>query len=237
MNELNQEKNENRVSSEVSEVSQVSELEILLRQPGPFDVERAIALMRAENLRERGHSRHRKLSHARQCQAFAAMYSCSARNQTVARAFGITTASASHIAGCLDIDPDPFSHEMKIDPLTDEIVDVDIPKDHNRNRNPNRKPRYQNVAREFKALGEAEFNRRYVTQGLIDRLERVRLALIEEKRNRPPDFSKMSTKDITAWRDQHEPGWRERVQKSHEDALREHEAKLKASNPLDINND
>ena len=44
---------------------------------------------------------------------------------------------------------------------------------------------YETVAREFEALGVNEFNRRYLTDDVLDRLEQARAQLRSEKSDSP----------------------------------------------------
>ena len=102
----------------------------------------------------------RKLTFREQCGAFAALYA-GVRNQVVARAFGVSLQCASKLSGCLEYDPDPYR----------DVEDGErILMDHNRNRRPNRVRHYETVAREFEALGREEFDRRYYTERVLNRI-------------------------------------------------------------------
>lgn len=118
----------------------------------------------------------RKLTFREQCGAFAALYA-GVQNKTVARAFGISIQAASYISGCLESDPDPYRLEYQ----PDQNPDLDAPRkvlmDHNRNRNPSRRRRYEIVGREFEALGVEEFNRRYYTERVHRRIIEAKLQL------------------------------------------------------------
>ena len=104
----------------------------------------------------------RKLTFAEQCGAFSALYA-GVRNMVVARAFGISLQCASKISGCLEYDPDPYRAV--------EDVEGKILMDHNRNRRSlKRHHYYQTVAREFEALGREEFDRRYYTERVLNRI-------------------------------------------------------------------
>ena len=117
----------------------------------------------------------RKLTFTQQCGAFAALYA-GVRNQVVARAFGVSLQCASKISGCLEYDPDPYREE--------EGVEGKILMDHNRNRSPARHRHYENVGREFEALGAAEFNRRYYTERVHKRIINAKVQLRDEKNSR-----------------------------------------------------
>ena len=109
----------------------------------------------------------RKLTFAAQCGAFAALYS-GVRNQVVARAFGLSVQAVSYLSGCLESDPEP---RKTITTFRDgEMVQETSFRDHNRNRSPNRIRRYVEVGREFEALGEEEFARRYYTARVVKRI-------------------------------------------------------------------
>ena len=105
----------------------------------------------------------RKLTFPEQCGAFAALYG-GQKNRVVAKAFGLSVQGASKLSGCLEQDPDPYRIVAKGDDLSKVMLD------HNRNRNPNRRRHYQDVAREFEALGKEEFNRRYYTERVHTRI-------------------------------------------------------------------
>ena len=77
-----------------------------------FDYKAEMEKLRRTSLRRRARVAH-KLAFSEQCAAFAAMYCCSAQNQIVARAFGISRQTASYIAGCLERDPNPTRIEEK----------------------------------------------------------------------------------------------------------------------------
>jgi hypothetical protein len=102
----------------------------------------------------------RKLTFREQCGAFSALYG-GVRNQVVARAFGISVQCASLISGCLEYDPDPHRYDRDGDLVL---------RDHNRNRKPNRHRHYEDVAREFELLGKEEFDRRYYTERVHNRI-------------------------------------------------------------------
>ncbi len=107
----------------------------------------------------------RKLTFAEKCGAFAALYS-GVRNQVVARAFDISVQATSKLSGCLEYDPNPYRTEV-VEVVDDqhrvEVIERQILRDHNslNNRNPGRHRHYQDVGREFEALGAEEFIRRY----------------------------------------------------------------------------
>ena len=111
----------------------------------------------------------RKLTFTEKCGAFAALYA-GVRNQVVARAFGISIQAVSKLSGCLEYDPDPYRHEYTPGQNADLDMPAKILRDHNRNRNPNRFRHYQDVGREFEALGREEFDRRYYTERVVNRI-------------------------------------------------------------------
>ena len=127
---------------------------------------------RREALLEVGGPGTRKLTFREQCGAFAALYA-GVRNQVVARAFGVSLQCASKISGCLEYDPNPYREE--------EGVEGKILMDHNRNRSPARHRHYETVAREFEALGREEFDRRYYTERVVNRLAVAKAQLREER--------------------------------------------------------
>ena len=128
----------------------------------------------------------RKLTFAEKCGAFAALYS-GYRNQVVARAFGISVQATSKLSGCLEYDPDPYKREV-VEVVDDqhrvELVERVTPHDHNaiNNRNPNRHRHYQDVGREFEALGAEEFIRRYYTERIHKRIILAKVQLRDERK-------------------------------------------------------
>ncbi len=115
----------------------------------------------------------RKLTFPEQCGAFAALYG-GQKNRVVAKAFGLSIQGASKLSGCLEVDPDPYRVVAKGDDLSKVMLD------HNRNRNPGRHRHYQDVAREFEALGKEEFNRRYYTERVHNRILLAKQQLRDE---------------------------------------------------------
>jgi hypothetical protein len=154
-----------------------------------FDAIKALSELRA-GLRPQ--ENQAKLSFSERCGAFCALYE-KTPHSIVARAFGITKTTASWLAGCL---PDGIDHRVKTIGFEDRTVsdesadgafykanapqivsvpvDVIIDYDPNRNRNPNRKLRYQDVAREFIHLGRDGFFARYYTDSIHERLIRAK---------------------------------------------------------------
>jgi hypothetical protein len=128
----------------------------------------------------------RKLTFAEKCGAFAALYS-GYRNQVVARAFGISVQATSKLSGCLEYDPDPYKREV-VEVVDEhhrvELVERVTPHDHNaiNNRNPNRHRHYQDVGREFEALGAEEFIRRYYTERIHKRIILAKVQLRDERK-------------------------------------------------------
>ena len=132
----------------------------------------------------------RKLSFAEQCGAFAALYG-GARNAVVAKAFGISAITASYLGGCLENDPSRTRRSIKWTGEGDGEI-IQTPCDHNAHRDPERRRRYEDVGREFEALGEEEFVRRYLTPAVYARVQKAhnefaaarRAAAQEKDRNR-----------------------------------------------------
>lgn len=119
----------------------------------------------------------RRLTFREQCGAFAALYG-GALNYVVAEAFGISLTTVSHISGCLEYDPDPYRFEA--DKRTDTMGDK-ILMDHNRNRSPNRRLHYEDVRREFEALGVERFNDKYY-RPYHERIMAAKARLFADKR-------------------------------------------------------
>ena len=131
----------------------------------------------------------RKLTFTEKCGAFAALYA-GIRNQVVARAFGISIQATSKLSGCLEYDPDPYRREV-VEEITDsthphrvEMVERATLRDHNRNRNPARQRHYRDVASEFEALGREEFDRRYYTERILNRIILAKAQLRAEGKKR-----------------------------------------------------
>lgn len=122
----------------------------------------------------------RKLTFNEQCGAFAALYA-GVRNQVVARAFGISLQCASYISGCLDNDPEPY-HTMIVDKGKGVIEKQTVLQDHNRNRKPSRRKHYEDVGREFEALGKERFSDRYYTDRVHSRITLAKVELAAEAR-------------------------------------------------------
>jgi hypothetical protein len=145
-----------------------------------FDPERALAKLR-ENNRRGG----RKLSFEARCSAFAALYG-GAKNMDVSRAFDLSPTSTSLLSGCLAYDP--FAARSELVMHDGALAEEKVIRDHNRGRNPNRRSRYAEVAREFEALGETEFNRRYYTIDVHNRIIAAHNAIVRERGRVPiPD--------------------------------------------------
>ena len=123
----------------------------------------------------------RKLTFPEKCGVFAALYG-GAKNQIVARAFDLSVQTVSKLSGCLSYDPEPYRYE--IDPKTDTISGAKVMMDHNRNRTPGRVLHYNDVAREFEALGKEEFTKRYYTERIHNRILLAKVALRDERRGR-----------------------------------------------------
>ena len=111
----------------------------------------------------------RKLTFTEKCGAFAALYDGVA-NKVVARAFDLAPQTVSKLSGCLENDPEPYRHEYAKGQNADTEMPHKVVHDHNARRNPNRHLHYNDVAREFEALGAEEFGRRYYTERVVKRI-------------------------------------------------------------------
>lgn len=161
----------------------------------------------------------RKLVFREKCGAFAALYG-GARNLVIARAFGLSVQSVSRLSGCLESDPEPHktvTRFRKIDGRQEMVQETEF-RDHNAigRRQPNRHLHYQDVAREFEALGAEEFARRYYTDRIHDRIILAKAAIRDERRrglvrpiNDVPDFSNMSARAMREWKEAHPEKWAE----------------------------
>jgi hypothetical protein len=176
--------------------------------PEAFDPLEALAKMAAASIDGTG----RKLTLFDKCAAFACLYG-GTKSSVVAKAFGLSSASVSYLAGCRPIDdrkpvtiaidvrqqatddkgyllvePPPDNKESFPPALrtpimvTKTITETITPTNLNMRRSPDRKPRYQDVAREFDRLGEEMFLRTYYTADIDARIERI-----EQNRPRPGD--------------------------------------------------
>ena len=97
----------------------------------------------------------------------------------MARAFGISVQCASLISGCLEHDPEPYRTIIKDVGKEKGFLEKEtILWDHNRNRSPSRRKHYEDVAREFEALGKDAFLARYYTARVHDK---IMLAQLETK--------------------------------------------------------
>lgn len=121
----------------------------------------------------------RRLPFETQCAIFAFAYD-GVPNRYLARAFDVSPATVSNIAGCLEQAPDRWRYKVdkKMDVTTDEREPLP---DFNRRRDPSRARRYENIAREFEALGEAEFYVRYLTKDHHKMVAAARREFILEK--------------------------------------------------------
>ena len=159
---------------------------------------------------EEGQASGRKLKFHEQCAAFALLYGRT-KPRIVARAFAVSGATVSHLAGCLEQDPDPTRRRLVFSRAgVEEKVDF---RDHNQGRAMNRALHYEKVAREFEALGVTEFNRRYLTDDIINRVDQARAQLRSEKSDSPTALNtpltreerlaRMSMKEINAYYAEH----------------------------------
>jgi hypothetical protein len=118
----------------------------------------------------------RKLTFKEKCGVFAALYD-GASNKLISRAFDLSVQTVSKLSGCLDVDPEPW--QLEYDGV--QNPDLERPKkvfrDYNGRRKPNRHMHYADVAREFHAIGREEFNRRYYTPLIHDRIMRAKRGL------------------------------------------------------------
>lgn len=138
----------------------------------PFDPLKALAKRAAASIDETGP----KLRFFDKCAAFACLYG-GTKSSVVSKAFGLSSATVSYLAGCRPIDDrKPVSIAFNIN--TPEIVETITPTNLNTRRSSDRRPRYQDVAREFDRLGEEMFLRTYYTVDIDARIERI-------ERNRP----------------------------------------------------
>ena len=169
-----------------------------------FDPLKALAKRAAASIDGTG----RKLTLFDKCAAFACLYG-GTKSSVVAKAFGLSSASVSYLAGCRPIDdrrPMTISFDVRqqatddkgyllVEPAPDNkesfppaqrtpimvtktITETITPTNLNMRRSSDRKPRYQDVAREFDRLGEEMFLRTYYTADIDARIERI-------ERNRP----------------------------------------------------
>ena len=153
----------------------------------------------------------RKLTFTEKCGAFAALYS-GVRNQVVARAFDISVQATSNLSGCLEYDPDPYRQEHATGQRADGTFhnpDLEAPMkvlmDHNRHRNPARRRHYQDVGREFEALGPEEFKRRYYTERTHKRIIVAKLQLREERKTSQRD--RRDSRDARTSREASDARW------------------------------
>jgi hypothetical protein len=170
----------------------------------------------------------RKLTFSEKCGAFAALYA-GVSNLVVARAFSLAPQTVSKLSGCLENDPDHYLTEPDREPTAkhpDGVPGQRILMDHNLRRNPNRHLHYNDVAREFEALGRDEFNRRYYTERVHKRIilakeeirKRAAIGIKGYRRYEPerdvdadglPNFERMSSKEIGAWKEANPEKWAE----------------------------
>ena len=154
-----------------------------------FDVDAALAeLRRAEGPKMAG----RKLPFAEQCAAFALLYG-GAKNETVAKVFGLSKTTVSYLNGCLKYDPTPTRSRLVF--KNGRPVEETYGSDHNRSRNPARQQHYETVAREFEALGEQNFNHRYLNAAIFARVEKAKREIIRAKGRVPVEYRKEEDHD------------------------------------------
>jgi hypothetical protein len=126
----------------------------------------------------------RRLPFETQCAIFAFAYS-GTPNRYLVRAFQVSAATVSNITGCLDTDPEPRRYEYGEDQNADLEMPRLVPHDHNGRRKVNRKRRYETVARQFEALGEEAFIKRYLTRDHYKMVADARREMILEKGRAP----------------------------------------------------
>ena len=144
--------------------------------PEAFDPLEALAKRAAASIDGTG----RKLTLFDKCAAFACLYG-GTKSSVVAKAFGLSSASVSYLAGCRPID-DRKPVTITIDDGQRLHSETHTPPNLNMRRSADRKPRYQDVAREFDRLGEEMFLRTYYTADIDARIERI-----ERNRQKPGD--------------------------------------------------
>ena len=152
-----------------------------------FDVDRAL-----EACRKLYEPPSHRLSFAERCEVLAFAYN-GTPNRYLVQAFGVSSATIANISGCLKNDPNPTRLQYVPDPHPERRdrrnpTDLDRPRlvahDHNARRNPNRSERYEDVRREFEALGPEDFSRRYVTVDNYRRIAAARRDDVAAKRDR-----------------------------------------------------
>ena len=115
----------------------------------------------------------RKLTFARKCGAYAALYN-GVSAALVAEEFRLSKTSVSHLAGCRE--DQRTETVMTVGPYTETFPNPSLTS----RRHPDRKPRYQDVAAEFARLGADAFLDRYFTEqlhrALIGRIDRPAVA-------------------------------------------------------------
>jgi hypothetical protein len=129
----------------------------------------------------------RRLPFETQCAIFAFAYD-GMPNRILARAFDVSQTTVSNITGCLERDPNPWRLEYATGPKADGTFHnpdleppVRVPDNHNGRRNPNRSKRYDQVRREFEALGETAFYQKYLTKEAYRMVAAARREIIAEK--------------------------------------------------------
>ena len=105
-----------------------------------------------------------KLTLADQCTIYACLYH-GIHQTIVARAFEVSRATASKIAGCRDDERKPIEIEFA---GHSETHNAPVLTDR---RFPHRVQHYRDVARVFEGLGEEEFMRTYLTPNVIERMK------------------------------------------------------------------
>ena len=163
-----------------------------------------------------------KLRFFDKCAAFACLYG-GTKSSVVSKAFGISSATVSYLAGCRPIDdrkPVTIAFDVRQQAtdkngflvveerqrVNDPVIPVMVtkttyetitPTNLNTRRSSDRRPRYQDVAREFDRLGEEMFLRTYYTADIDARIGRIEAGRPKPGDNRTP-FSFNSKADSHA---------------------------------------
>lgn len=140
-----------------------------------FDPLKAIEAMGAYYADKR---RGPKLTFEGRCQVYAALHG-GAPQVVVAKAFDLSPTTVSNIASCRDDDRIPVVVEVfdgqRIHSETHMSPHL------KRKRDPDRRPRYPEVAAEFEGMGEEEFIRRYYTHYTEMRLKIAHREIYRDK--------------------------------------------------------
>ena len=134
----------------------------------PFDGVAAFEKMKRENPDMfKPHRNAPRLTHEGQCQVYAALYVGDIQS-VVAKAFDVSRATVSLIAGCRNDRRKPVTFEIG------EHSETLQTKNLTRRHSDGRKVRYSHIEDEFDSLGEAEFIRRYYTSYVQSRIKNAK---------------------------------------------------------------